>query len=74
MAASAKEAGRTRPTRLIIRPPVYRRFRREARGAVGLLVAGRIARQGQVVHVQVTHMENLAQSLGTVRVASRRFH
>ncbi len=64
----------TATANLIIRPPVYRRFRREARGAVGLLVAGRIERQGQVVHVQVTHMENLAQSLGKVRVASRRFH
>ena len=64
----------TATANLIIRPPVYRRFRREARGAVGLLVAGRIERQGEVVHVQVTHMENLAQSLGSVRVASRRFH
>jgi error-prone DNA polymerase len=52
---------------LIVRPDVWRRFRHAALGATLLLAHGRLQRQGEVIHVLCTRLENvseLAQRLG----------
>ena len=59
---------------LIIRPEIYEKYRRAARGAVTLLAEGRVERQGEVVHLQPTRMEDLSKSLARLRSVSRDFH
>jgi error-prone DNA polymerase len=59
---------------LIVRPAIYERFRRTARGAVALIADGRIERQGNVIHVQVHRLADLSKHLGQLRKLSRDFH
>lgn len=58
---------------LILRPKVYRRFRRAARHSVLALARGRIDRQGPVVHVVVDAVEDLGQKLEEPAAKSRDF-
>ncbi len=58
---------------LIIRPSIYERFRRTARGAVALLAEGRVERQGEVVHLQTARLEDLSKSLTELGSVSRDF-
>ncbi|NOT01303.1 MAG: error-prone DNA polymerase, partial [Phycisphaerales bacterium] len=58
---------------LIVRPRVYERCRRLARGAAALIVDGRVERQGEVVHVQASDLRELGEALGRVRVRTREF-
>ena len=59
---------------LIVRPPVYERYRRAARGAAVLLAEGRVERQGQVIHVQTERLSDLSEHLADLRSRSRDFH
>jgi error-prone DNA polymerase len=59
---------------LIVRPRVYSRCRRAARNAVALIADGRLERQGDVIHVQVSHLRELGDALSTVRIQARNFH
>jgi error-prone DNA polymerase len=59
---------------LIIRPKVFERYRQAARLSVVLLAEGRVERQGEVVHVQVSRMECLDELIETLPSASRDFH
>jgi error-prone DNA polymerase len=59
---------------LIIRPAVYRKYRQVAHGAVALVAEGRVERQGEVVHLQVTRVEDLAAYRVNLRSVSRDFH
>ena len=59
---------------LIVRPKVYERYRRAARGAVALLAEGRVERQGQVVHLQTDRLSDLSDRLGRLQSCSRDFH
>lgn len=58
---------------LVVRPDVYDRYRAVLRHSVGLIVHGRVERQGQVVHVMVQGAEKLTRG-GEVGVVSRDFH
>ncbi|MEE8450563.1 MAG: OB-fold nucleic acid binding domain-containing protein, partial [Thermoguttaceae bacterium] len=58
---------------LIIRPGVWRRYRRAAMGATLLLAHGRLQRQGQIIHVLVTKLENLSDRLQGMGRQSRDF-
>ena len=42
---------------LIIRPRIYEKYRSTARGSVALIAEGRVERQGEVIHVQVAHLQ-----------------
>ena len=44
---------------LIVRPRIYKKFRKAARHSVVLLAHGRIERQGSVVHVLASRLESL---------------
>ena len=59
---------------LIVKSDVYDRFRPAARGAGLLLAEGRIQRQGQVIHLMVSRMEDLSHKLGGLELRSRDFH
>ncbi|MEO1130262.1 MAG: OB-fold nucleic acid binding domain-containing protein [Planctomycetota bacterium] len=59
---------------LIIRPKVFERYRQAARLSVVLLAEGRVERQGDVVHVQVSRMDCLDELIETLPSASRDFH
>ncbi len=58
---------------LIIRPDVWRRFRQAALGATILLAAGRLQREGLVIHVLVTRLENLSGRMEELTSQSRDF-
>jgi error-prone DNA polymerase len=59
---------------LIIPPTVYEKYRRVAYGAVALVARGKVERQGEVVHLRVTHLESMSKSLADLGSVSRDFH
>ena len=58
---------------LIIRPDVWQKFRQAALGATLLLAQGRLQRQGLVIHILVTRLENLSSRLQALGPQSRDF-
>ena len=58
---------------LIVRPHVWRRCRAAARNAVVLLAAGRVQRQGEVIHLLATHLEDLSAQMTGLETCSRDF-
>ena len=58
---------------LVIRPRVWDRFRRIGRSAVGLVAEGKIERSMSVVHVVVSRLEDLGDSLRGLLTRSRDF-
>jgi error-prone DNA polymerase len=60
---------------LIIKPDIYERFRRAIRYSVAVVAWGKVERQGQVVHVLVDRVANMAEmvSEGAVKQAARDF-
>ena len=59
---------------LVIRPPIWERDQRIARGKIALLAEGHIERQGEVVHVIVRRMHDLSARLANLAHRSRDFH
>jgi error-prone DNA polymerase len=59
---------------LVIRPAVWERDRRIARGKIALIAEGHIERQGEVVHVIVRRFHDLSERLARVTHRSRDFH
>jgi error-prone DNA polymerase len=59
---------------LIIRPNIYEKYRRTAHGSAALVAEGRVERQGEVVHLQVTRLKDMSKSLTQLRSVSRDFH
>jgi error-prone DNA polymerase len=59
---------------LIIRPAVYEKYRRVARGAAALIAEGRVERQGEVVHLQVECLLDASEGLAELQGRSRDFH
>jgi error-prone DNA polymerase len=58
---------------LIIRPDVWRKFRQAALGATILLAHGRLQREGPVIHVLVSRLENLSERMEQLASQSRDF-
>ncbi len=58
---------------LIIRPQYYEKYRRTARGAAVLIAKGRVERQGEVVHLNVTHLIDASRQ-APAKAKSRDFH
>ncbi|MFQ5591599.1 MAG: hypothetical protein ACE5HE_10585, partial [Phycisphaerae bacterium] len=59
---------------LIIRETVYKKYRPVARGAVALVASGWVERQGDVVHLRVTHLQDMSKTIDDLRSVSRDFH
>ena len=58
---------------LIVRLAVWRRYRQAALAATVLLAHGRLQRQGQVIHVLTTRLEDLSPWLEQLGSQSRDF-
>jgi error-prone DNA polymerase len=58
---------------LIVRQNVWERYRRVARSAVVMLAHGRLQRQGDIIHVLVSKLEDISRDLGGMSVNSRDF-
>jgi len=58
---------------LIIRPDVWKKFRTAALGATVLLAHGRLQREGLVIHVLVSRLENLSGRMEELTSQSRDF-
>ena len=58
---------------LIMRPDVWKKFRAAALGATVLLAQGRLQREGLVIHVLVTRLENLSGRMQELTSQSRDF-
>jgi len=58
---------------LVVRQAIWDRYRRVASSAVALVAHGRLERQGQVIHVLVSRLEDLAALAGKVDSQSRDF-
>jgi error-prone DNA polymerase len=59
---------------LIVRPQVWLRFRRVARGARALIATGLVQKQDGVIHVIVHRLEDLSLRLPDLGHVSRDFH
>jgi error-prone DNA polymerase len=59
---------------LIIHLQVWERHRRVARTAIALLAHGQLQREGEVIHVLVTRLEDYSGPLNHLRASSRDFH
>jgi len=59
---------------LIIRPNIYEKYRATAYGAAALVAEGRVEREGQVIHLQVSRLSNLSSALAKLPSMSRDFH
>jgi error-prone DNA polymerase len=58
---------------LIIRPDVWKKFRTAALGATVLLAHGRLQREGLVIHVLTSRLENLSDRMQELTSQSRDF-
>jgi error-prone DNA polymerase len=63
----------TGTSNLIVRQDVWQRFYRAARTASALIAHGRLQRQGRVIHVLVTKLEDLSEHLRGLGPQSRDF-
>ena len=59
---------------LIIRPKVFERFRQAARHGVIVVARGPVERQGEVIHVNVTRIDDASDEMRTLLARSRDFH
>ena len=59
---------------LIVRPPVWERFRRVARQARVLMVTGLLQRQDGVIHLIVDRLQDLTTQFPNLGHVSRDFH
>ena len=59
---------------LVVRPPVWDRWRSVARTSTALVVDGVVERQGTVIHVLAHRLGDLAVAIGRNGHRSRDFH
>jgi error-prone DNA polymerase len=59
---------------LIVHKDVWERDRRVARMAVAMVAHGKLQKEKEIIHVLVTHMEDLTEKLAALSVKSRNFH
>jgi error-prone DNA polymerase len=58
---------------LIVRMDVWERFYHVARTAAAFIASGRLQNQQGVIHILVSRLENVSETLGTLRSRSRDF-
>jgi error-prone DNA polymerase len=59
---------------LIVRPHIYDRYRRAAKHGVIVIARGRVERQGEVIHVNVSRIEDASGHMRDLLTRSRDFH
>ncbi|MBI2825754.1 MAG: error-prone DNA polymerase [Planctomycetia bacterium] len=58
---------------LIVRPAIWQRYRRAAKGAAALVAHGKLERQGEVIHVLVNRLDDLVELSRRIGSQSRDF-
>jgi error-prone DNA polymerase len=58
---------------LIVRPDVWERYRKAARGAIAMLVTGYLQNEAEIVHVLTTRIDDLSAQLAELVTTSRDF-
>ena len=58
---------------LIVRPEIWERYRRAARGATVMLVQGRLQNEHEVIHVLAARLEDLSAKFADLSTRSRDF-
>jgi error-prone DNA polymerase len=59
---------------LIVRPRIYERYRRAAKHGVIVIARGSVERQGEVIHVNVSRIEDASNQMRDLLTVSRDFH
>jgi error-prone DNA polymerase len=59
---------------LIVRPDVWERHHRVARTAIAMIAHGRLQHQHEVIHVLVSRLEDLSDSVAELETQTRDFH
>jgi len=58
---------------LIVRMPVWERYRRVARGSVAMIAHGRLQMENEVIHVLVNRLEDMSERLADLATNPRDF-
>jgi error-prone DNA polymerase len=58
---------------LIVRPEVWERYRKAARGAIAMLVTGYLQNEAEIIHVLTTRIDDLSGQLAELVAPSRDF-
>jgi error-prone DNA polymerase len=59
---------------LIVHQATWERYRKVARTAVAMIAHGRLQKDREVIHVLVTRLDDLTETLAELSVRSRDFH
>ena len=64
----------TATANVILWPAVFARFHKAARTAAGLIIEGKLQKQGDVIHVVAQRVNDMAELVPTLQRQSRDFH
>jgi error-prone DNA polymerase len=59
---------------LIIRPHIFEKYRQPAKHGVIIIARGKVERQGEVIHINVTRLEDAGEEMRSLLARSRDFH
>ena len=59
---------------VIVWPAVFNRYHRTARTAAGLVIQGKLQRQGEVIHVVAHRISDMREFIPELKRQSRDFH
>ena len=59
---------------LIVRPHIYERCRKAAKHGVIVIARGKVERQGEVIHINVTRLDDASDQMRELLARSRDFH
>ena len=64
----------TSTANIILWPAVFNRFRKAARTAAGLIIEGKLQKQGEVIHVIAQRVDDMSELVPALQRQSRDFH
>ena len=64
----------TSTANVILWPAVFNRFRKAARTAAGLIIGGKLQKQGEVIHVVAQRVDDMTELVPALQRQSRDFH
>ena len=64
----------TSTANIILWPAVFNRFHKAARTAAGLIIEGKLQKQGEVIHVIAQRVDDMAELVPALQHQSRDFH
>lgn len=64
----------TSTANIVLWSTVFERYRRAARSEAGLIIEGKLQKQGEVIHVVAESVESMSELISTLQRQSRDFH